>query len=274
HVTLHCLTRHIDRLLPVVREIFSESTLPQSEMDIAVQNMKQKLDVNLKKSSFVAGRLIDTFLFGAEHPYGQYSRHEDFDALTRDGLVNFYERYYKRGAFKIFIAGKLPSGIEGLLDTCFGDFENIAIPDKQHVIAPSLQKKHRVINDEKSAQGSIRMARPFGNRQDPDFLKAQVLNVLFGGFFGSRLMANIREDKGYTYGIHSYLMGNKRENGWLITTEAGRDVSEATIAEVHKEMDLLRNAPVDEDELMLVKNFMMGSILGDLDGPFQMMARW
>ncbi|ULT44476.1 hypothetical protein KRR40_14670 [Niabella defluvii] len=87
-------------------------------------------------------------------------------------------------------------------------------------------------------------------------------------------MANIREEKGYTYGIHSYLMGNKRENGWMITTEAGRDVSEATISEVYKEMEILRNEAVDEEELMLVKNFMMGSILGDLDGPFQMIARW
>ncbi len=273
-VTLHCLSKHIEKLLPVVRDIFSESTLLQSEMDIAIQNMKQKLDVNLKKSSFVAGRLIDTYLFGEQHPYGQFSRHEDFDALTRDGLLNFYQQYYKKGQFKIFVAGKLPADIETLLDQYFGDFDNLAPAEKKHVIAPDQQKKHRVINDEKSAQGSIRIARPFENRHHPDFLKAQVLNVVLGGFFGSRLMDNIREDKGYTYGIHSYLMGNKRENGWMITTEAGRDVSEATISEVYKEMEILRDEAVDEEELMLVKNFMMGSILGDLDGPFQMIARW
>ena len=87
-------------------------------------------------------------------------------------------------------------------------------------------------------------------------------------------MSNIREDKGYTYGIHSYLMGNRNENGWLITTEAGRDVSEATIQEVYNEMKRLREEPVAEEELMLVKNFMMGAILGDLDGPFQIIARW
>ena len=101
-----------------------------------------------------------------------------------------------------------------------------------------------------------------------------MLNVVFGGFFGSRLMANIREDKGYTYGIHSYLMNNMNNNGWMITTEAGRDVSEATIQEVYNEMQLLRDEPVDEEELSLVKNFMMGSILGDLDGPFHIIGRW
>ena len=147
--------------------------------------MKQKLDVNLKKSSFVAGRLIDTYLFGSEHPYGRFSRHEDFDRLTREELVQYYNRYYKEGAFKIFIAGKLPAGIESLLNEYFGDFENKAPGKVVHTAVPSLQKKYRIINDENSAQGSIRLARSFGNRHDPDFIKAQVLNILFGGFLAA-----------------------------------------------------------------------------------------
>lgn len=273
-VSLHCLTKHVEELLPVVCEIFSDSTIPQSEMEIAVQNMKQKLDVNLKKSSFVAGRLIDTYLFGEQHPYGRFSRHEDFDALARNDLINFYEKHYKNGAFKIFVAGKLPKHIDTLLEKYFGDLPNQKIVTKEISILPSAEKKHRIVNDEKGSQGSIRIARPFVNRHHPDFLKAQVLNIVFGGFFGSRLMANIREEKGYTYGIHSYLMSNMNENGWMITTEAGRDVSEATIREVYNEMQLLRDEPVDDEELSLVKNFIMGTILGDLDGPFHILSRW
>lgn len=273
-VSLHTLTRHVKELLPVVREILTDSTMPQDEMDIAIQNMKQKLDVNLKKSSFVAGRLIDTYLFGESHPYGRFSRHEDFDALTREDLVNYYSRHYEQGGFKIFVAGKLPANIYELLEENFGDLENRRSAMQNHVIYPAGEKKYRVINDEKGSQGSIRIARPFGNRHHPDFLKAQVLNILFGGFFGSRLMENIREDKGYTYGIHSYLMSHINNNGWMITTEAGRDVSEATIEEVYNEMKLLRDEPVEEEELSLVKNFMMGSILGDLDGPFHIISRW
>lgn len=273
-MSLHCLTKHLKELLPVVREIFTDSVFPQEEMNTEVQNMKQKLDVNLKKSSFVAGRLIDVYLFGEEHPYGRYSRHEDFNALTREDIVDFYTKYYEQGPFKIFVAGKLPANTHQLLEEYFGDLENRKNESRNYIIHPSEQKKHRVINDEKGSQGSIRMARAFGNRHDPDFMKAQVLNVLFGGFFGSRLMANIREEKGYTYGIHSYLMGNVNNNGWMISTEAGRDVSEATIQEVYNEMKLLRDEPVDEEELSLVKNYMMGSILGDLDGPFHILSRW
>lgn len=273
-LSLHCLTKHVKELLPVVREVLTDSVIPQEEVDIAIQNMKQKLDVNLKKSSFVAGRLIDTYLFGEDHPYGRYSRHEDFDALTLEDLVAFYKKSYEQGSFKIFVAGRLPEDIGELMEEYFGDLENRKAPPADFSIAPSSLKKHRVINDENGSQGSIRLARPFGNKHDPDFLKAQVLNVLFGGFFGSRLMANIREEKGYTYGIHSYLMSNMHNNGWMITTEAGRDVSEATIQEVYNEMQVLREEKVDEEELSLVKNFMMGSILGDLDGPFHISSRW
>jgi predicted Zn-dependent peptidase len=118
------------------------------------------------------------------------------------------------------------------------------------------------------------LAQSFPNRHHPDFKKVIVLNNLFGGFFGSRLMSNIREEKGYTYGIHSYLQNHLQESAWMVSTEAGKDVCEATIEEVYKEMERLRTEPVDAEELLLVQNYMMGSILGDLDGPFHIMAKW
>ena len=123
----------------------------------------------------------------------------------------------------------------------------------------AAEKKSRVTNDSKGVQGAIRLARPFPNRHHPDFKKVMVLNSLFGGFFGSRLMSNIREEKGYTYGIHSFLENHIRESAWVISTEAGKDVCEATIEEVYKEMKILREELIDEEELLLVKNYMMGA---------------
>jgi predicted Zn-dependent peptidase len=236
--------------------------------------MKQRLKVNLKKSDFVAGRLIDAYLYGEGHPYGKYTHAEDFDQLQREKLVDFYQKYYQQGKMIIFAAGRLPSNLESLLNDNFGDLVNKEVKDINHPLHSAADKKYRVINDENSVQGSIRLARPFPNRHHPDFLKVQVLNSLFGGFFGSRLMLNIREDKGYTYGIHSYLQNHVHNSAWMISTEAGKEVVEATIAEVYKEMKLLREELVGEEELLLVRNYMMGSILGDLDGPFQIIARW
>jgi predicted Zn-dependent peptidase len=273
-VSLHCLTKHIGELLPVVRELLTESVMPEDELAIYQQNMKQRLKVNLKKSEFVAGRLIDSYLFGQQHPYGRYSNEEDFDKLNTQQLLSFYDQFYRNGMFVMFVAGRLPDNLEQLLNYQFGDINNNAITAGSIATQRSGQRKFRIANDKDGVQGSIRIARPFPNRHHPDFLKVLVLNSLFGGFFGSRLMSNIREQKGYTYGIHSYLQNHIHESAWVVSTEAGREVCEATIEEVYKEMIDLKEKSVDDEELLLVRNYMMGSILGDLDGPFQIIARW
>ena len=273
-LSLHCLTKHIGELFPVVRELLTDSTMPEDELAIYRQNMKQRLKVSLKKSEFVAGRLIDVYLYGEQHPYGKFSREEDFDKLNKQQLIDFYDQYYRHGKFVMFVAGRLPANLEQLLNDNFGDLGNNAVAGKTISAQSSAKKKFRISNNTEGVQGSVRIARPFPNRHHPDFLKAQMLNSLFGGFFGSRLMSNIREEKGYTYGIHSYLQNHIHESAWMISTEAGKDVCEATIEEVYKEMKVLREELVDEEELLLVRNYMMGSILGDLDGPFHIIARW
>jgi zinc protease len=275
-ISLHCLTKHLSQLLPVVAEIITESVFPEEELAIYKQNQKQRLEVNLRKCDFVANRLIDEYLFGFDHPYGRYTSTIDYDKLQRDALLKFYQKYYTEGKCILFVAGKLPADIQQQLNNVFGKLPlNQTIIGKSDIQpAPAKQKQYNIINDINGVQGAIRMARPFPNRHHPDFAKASVLNNIFGGFFGSRLMSNIREEKGYTYGIHSYLQNHLQSSAWMISTEAGRDVCRPTIEEVYKEMKELCDEPVDQEELDLVRNFMIGTILGDLDGPFQIIARW
>ena len=276
-LTLHCLNKHIGELLPVVEELITDSIFPEEELAIFKQNQKQRLSVSLKKSEFVASRLIDSYLYGEKHPYGKYTSHAEYDALNREELISFYNKYYKNGSCVIFTAGKLPPGLFELLNKHFGKLpfgNNFQKPLHQISSTKKPGEKFRITNDENGVQGSIRIAREFPNRHHPDFLKVMVLNNIFGGYFGSRLMANIREDKGYTYGIHSFLQDHIQQSGWLVSTEAGKDVCDAAIREVYKEMKKLQDEPVGEDEMQLVRNYMMGSILGDLDGPFHIIARW
>ncbi len=275
-LSLHTLTKHLDVLLPVMNEMLTDSIFPEQELQIFKQNSKQRLKVNLQKPEFVAGRLIDCYLYGEQHPYGKYTREENFDALTRDELVDFYKQYYQHGQCAIFVSGQLPANLQQVLNQYFGSL-HLSKPSFGSPIieaSPAAERKFRVENDANAVQGAIRIAQPFPNRHHPDFKKVVVLNNIFGGFFGSRLMSNIREEKGYTYGIYSYLQNHIQQSAWVISTEAGKDVCEATIEEVYKEMKLLRDEPVDEEEILLVQNYMMGGILGDLDGPFHIMAKW
>lgn len=276
NISLHSLSKHLNDLLPVVAELLTDSIFPEKELAIYKQNQKQRLEVSLKKCDFVAGRLIDEYLYGLHHPYGKYTSTLDYDSLNRDDLVKFYQQFYSYGKCMIFVAGKLPPDIEEQLNKNFGNLplNKKSLPLIQYNVQPSDERKHYILNDSNGVQGAIRIASPFPNRHHPDFIKVQVLNNIFGGYFGSRLMSNIREDKGYTYGIHSYIQNHIHQTAWMISTEAGRAVCEATIDEVHKEMTRLCDEPVSESELFLVRNFMMGTILGGLDGPFQVIARW
>jgi predicted Zn-dependent peptidase len=277
-ITLHCLGKHVGELLPVAAELVSDSIYPQEEVDIYKKNAQQRLQVNLKKSDFVAGRLIDVYLYGKDHPYGRYSSTEDYQGLEAEQIRQFYRQYYQQGSCRIMVAGKIPQTLIADLDRHFGGLPlrpaAVRTGNPGFPIAPAAEKKHQVINDPTGVQGSIRIGRNFPNRHHPDFQRMQVLNNVFGGFFGSRLMTNIREDKGYTYGIYSYLVNNIQESALMISTEAGKDVCAATIEEVYKEMQLLREELIDEEELKMARNFTIGTILGDLDGPFHVATRW
>ncbi len=278
NITLHALSKHLPVLLPVVQELIADASFPKTELEIFQQNSKQRLAVSLLKCDFVGNREIDVLLFGKDHPYGKYSSVRDYDALTTEQLAQFYDKHYRNGKCIIFIAGKLPANIFALLNQYFGGL-SLSKP----VIQPPAVNKERqlhpnrtstVINDANGVQGAIRIASNFPNRHHPEFMEVQVLNTLFGGYFGSRLMSNIREEKGYTYGIHSFLQSHTEQSAWMITTEAGREVCDATIKEVYHEMQVLRDELVDDEELMLVRNYLLGSLLGDLDGPFHIINRW
>jgi predicted Zn-dependent peptidase len=275
-LSLHTLTRHLHELLPVVSELITDSVFPEHELDIFRQNMKQRLEVNLKKCDFVSNRLIDEYLYGIDHPYGKYATRETYEAITKDKLVEFHRQFYLHGKMVIFVAGVLPADLYQQLNANFGKLPmmQLALPEFSHSTHPSVDKQFRITNDPNGVQGAIRIARPFITRHHPDFAPMQVLNALFGGFFGSRLMSNIREDKGYTYGIHSYFQNHMAEGTLMISTEAGKDVCEKTIQEVYHEMKVLREEPVSDEELLLVKNYLIGTILGDLDGPFHIIGRW
>ncbi|MGX5818122.1 M16 family metallopeptidase [Chitinophaga lutea] len=275
--TLHCLTKHAANLLPILQEVILDPVFPEEELAIYVQNMKQKLAVNLQKAEFVANRHIDKYLFGEFHPYGRVSSMLAYDELQAESLRAFYKKQYTYNNCRIFVAGNLPADFVTQLNQCFGTSQ---WNGESHVVRPELailpadEKKYRIFNDENGVQGAVRVARPFVNRYHPDFGKMLVLNTIYGGYFGSRLMSNIREEKGYTYGIHSLVYNFRQTGGVNIQTEAGRDVCEATVEEIFKEMKRLQDEPIPEEELSLVRNFMIGSILGDLDGAFQVIQRW
>lgn len=275
-VSLYALTRHLPKLLPVVLDILTNAIFPEEEVAIHKQNAIQRLLVHLRQCDFVANQKIDTLLFGEEHPYGRYSRREKIENLQRDDLITFYKNQYNLNHVRMFMAGKVGDSEVKIINDIFGTLPLTPQPLIKPVFTETAgsERTLRLMNDPNGVQGAVRIGRVFPNRHHPDFTPMVVLNTLFGGYFGSRLMSNIREEKGYTYGIHSSLVPEVNGGSLIIQTETGREVAEDTVLEVYKEMELLCNEPADDEELLLVKNYLLGNILGDLDGPFSILQRW
>lgn len=276
-VTLHTLTKHLPSLLPIVYEVMTDATFPEKEMAIYKQNTIQRLLVNLRQCEFVANQRIDALLFGEFHPYGRYSKKEKIEAITREDLLVFYKDHYSLSNVKIFMAGKVGTQEVKWVNDVFG--KTTLQPSQIHqetfsAPAPASSRVYHATNDENGVQGAIRIGRLFPNRHHPDYAPMVVLNTLMGGYFGSRLMSNIREDKGFTYGIYSSLSPLVNGGSLIIHTEAGRDVLDAAVKEIYHEMDVLRNEIAPDEELLLVKNYLLGGLLGDLDGPFSILQRW
>ena len=269
NVVMYSLSRYLDKVLPILKDVLENPSFLASELQSFVLRKQQLLKEDLTKNEVVAYRTITELIFGSEHPYGYNSVEEMYAALQRDDLEEHFNRTYTVNSCTIFLSGKTtPAHIQSL-NKYIGSIKRTGEKVLPHF--PSLPKKagkHFLARPD-TVQTALRMGRRLFNRQHEDYSGMYVLNALLGGYFGSRLMANIREDKGYTYHIFSQLDVMKFDGYLYIGTEVGNEFVAATCEEIYKELALLRNEVVSAEELEMVKNYLIGTYLTMIDGPFQ-----
>lgn len=276
---LHVMNKHLAQVLPWVKSLMTEANYPDTELAIYKQNALQRLSTKLLEPDFVANRHIEAMLFGRQHPYGRYNEAHDIKNVERTDLLAFHAAHIHAANCKIFAAGLVTESEIQLIETFFGieawgsDQGETSI-GKEHQVQATINRQFQLINNEDGVQAALRVAKPFIHKDHPDFLPMQVLNTVLGGFFGSRLMMNIREEKGFTYGIYSYLAAYKHETMLMITTEVQRAVADQALEEIYKELRALQSTRIPAEELLLVKNYLLGGLLGDLDGVFSIMRYW
>ena len=264
-VTLYSLNKHLTATLPVVKAIIADSIFPQVELDTFIRNQKQKLSVNLEKNDFLSRKIFNSVLF-SNTLYGYDTRAEDYDRLTRIQLQEYFSQAYQPENCTVVIAGKVQNEALNLIDSLFGKNwqGGRSVTPNNFNFYPGSGKEH-YIEKADALQSAIRLGKIAINRSHSDFPGMQVLNTILGGYFGSRLMANIREDKGYTYGIGSALVSMKNAGYFFIASEVGADVCTSALTEIQKEIEILKTETVSEQELGLVRNYMLGSMLGGLE---------
>lgn len=268
-VVLFFLNKHIDKVLELSHEILFRPVFPKHELDSLMNKRIRWFLVNREKVQNLA---IDQFfesIFGKTHPYGYQITEQDFNNITPSILSDFHSRYYTPENMAVIVSGKIHAKTNELLNAYFGNMPlkklNPAIPypDFKNGVSKKIH-----INKPETVQTAIRIGSVTINKRHADYPGLKVVDSILGGYFGSRLMKNIREEKGYTYGINSSLSSLDLAGYKVISTEVGKKNTRKAIDEIYKEINILQNVPVSKEELSVVRNYMSGEMVRMFDGPF------
>ena len=267
-LSLISLNKYTSQTIRMLAEMTLESTFPQKELETYIRNRKQQHLVNIEKTSYLARMEFIYRMYGKAHPYANCFTLEDFDQVTPELLLDFYQERVQASQCRIMICGNVSDTVLQEVSQAFSLMSSNPVPpDKTYTIQPSGPGKYHISKPD-AVQTSIRIGKNGVTLLDENYTYFQLLNMVLGGYFGSRLMSNIREEKGYTYGIGSFNVSLPQRSYWSITTEVNNEYTEATIEEIFKEIHKLRTETVPAEELNLVKNYLYGDLLRELDGVF------
>ena len=273
-IVVYCLSRFLPEVLPMVQELIQNAVFPTKELEELRNITLQNLRVNKEKTAYLATTEFRSRLFGSDHPYGQRQTEADIEALKSEEIIAHYDRFIKNGNCTIILAGQVSTDDVNVVKQYLGSYTSgdgsALIPYEASVPYAGEQV---IVEKQDSVQSSIRMGRTLFTRHHEDYFKMLVTNEILGGYFGSRLMKNIREEKGLTYGISSSVITLRNAGYFIIGTDVKKEFTQQTIDEIKKEIYRLQTELVDDEELQTVKNFMAGEFAGSLNTAFEVADR-
>ena len=276
-VTLYSLNKYFPRTLAIIADMLMNPSFPEKELEVVLETNRQQFLVNSSRVEVIARKHFNRSLFGEEHPFGRFAVESDYGRITPEVLREFYRKHYHSGNCTVYVSGKVTPEIIRCIEEHLGNVPWGEIKKVQplELIEPrQTTEKHVFVEKADALQSSLKMGCFMMDRVHPDFLKARVMVTLFGGYFGSRLMSNIREDKGYTYGIGAGIVNCPGSGVLAITTEADNQYIDSIITEVYREMDKMCNDLAPQEELEMVRNYMLGDFCRSYEGPFSLSEAW
>jgi len=271
NIILYTLSRYAPDVIPAFAEVIRDPVFPDEELATYQRTGIQELSVELEKVETVAYRKVTELIFGENHPYGYNSVENDYLALQRTDLQAFYANWYRPDNCFIVASGCVDDKVIAALNRHLGTDWNVSaigmgMPVVSH--AESEEKPSKIhISHPGSLQTAIKVGRRAFGRNHPDYDGLYVLNTVLGGYFGSRLMTSIREKKGFTYNIYSTLDAYVNDGCFYIATEVNTENTASAVRAILAEMKKLREKPVGNEELGMVRNYLLGMLLNGLDGP-------
>jgi predicted Zn-dependent peptidase len=268
-ITLYTLNKHLESVLPFFIELLTLPAFKEEELQILIAREIQDLNVALEKNSVLAQYETSRRLWGTEHPWGMTPSEENYKSITGATIKGFFDQHYNIADAHIFVAGNIDEQVISVLSRALA----IGKKSEHPLTKPAFAATETVGGDafvlkSDSLQAALRLVRKHIPRSHPDYYDTQMLNLILGGYFGSRLMDNLREEKGYTYGIGSNISEYSNGSEWGIGTEVKNSVKDEAVIEIFNEMNRLKDELVEEEELSVARNYLLGQVLRSLDGPY------
>ena len=267
-VKLTGLKKDFQPLVELLSDIIHNSVFPGKEFKHRINKLIAQFRTNSQKRSYEARNEMKPLLFGDNHPYGHKTDINSFYRLHLEDVWEYYQNVISKGQMRIFVTGVKRAEAEETLSQITDSLKGDPVRDFISSVVPENQRKKLSVHHENALQSAIHLGWKVENRNHPDFIELKILNTILGGYFGSRLMKNLREEKGYTYGIGSAIVSTQQTGIWLIATEVGSEYTHQALQEIYKEIDNLKKTNVGHEELKLIKNYLPGKIIRSLERDF------
>ena len=264
--------KHFFDVLPVFASLFDQAVFPEERLQKRKSQRKLSIRMEREKSASRASGLFRQALFGNDHPYGHEITEAHVDQFGRMDMIDYYQNHLWTDT-EFFLCGNLEplelELVEGILDKI--PFQ----PTKHSITLPPAAATPVILEEREAAlQSSIRIGNWSIAKTHPDFLPLSVFNTILGGYFGSRLIKNIREDKGHTYGIFSSLAEIGDVHYWVIGADVQKAHTAEVLSEIYKEIQLLTVEQISADELEVVRNYLIGQMISRFSSSFELMDRF
>ncbi len=271
NVGVYTLSKYLPQTIEILQDMVFQPTFPQDEFATMMNKRIQGFHVQHERTGFIARREFFKLLFSIAHPYGKITELKDYKNLNTEQLFDFHKRYYNSDNCKILLAGKFDDTIIQKVNQTFGqeNWRGKSFSEDKKFEIPENNGTERVfIKKENAMQSTICIGKKMINKKHSDYIGVKIVDTILGGFFGSRLMQNLREDKGYTYHIDSMIASARDSGYFLIETDVANEVCKDALDEIYKEIRRIRQELVSVEELEVVKNQILSEMLKLFDGPF------
>ncbi|KAA9325270.1 insulinase family protein [Hymenobacter busanensis] len=268
-LTLYCLSKYLPQLLPLVQDVLLNATFPEAELELIKTRTIQNIRVERQKTSYLAAERLSRNLFGPEHPYGISFDEQAFALLSAKAVQDFYRHNYSLSQAEVFLCGDVEESHISSLSKLLGETVAEQQPRSIPAVAPVTQQATDYVTVKESLQATLRLGRLSPPPSHPDYHALQVLVKVLGGYFGSRLMKNIREDKGLTYGIYASIAPREHATNIVIGSDVNAANASAAIHEINVELARLQNELIPDEELETVRNYTTGKFLNELGTVFE-----